>query len=166
MRTQAKWMGREALYRRLNQLLPNVEKEVAVEQLEGAKELANRIRPRAPRDTGHYADTIQADRLANRPGERRVGGKVKTMSTGNALNATKDPNATGIFAEFIWRFLEFGTVKMAPRPHIFPTYRAYRKRLRRRIAGAVNRAVRKAKADEQRLMDQNEELIEAIERSR
>ncbi|WP_181182628.1 HK97 gp10 family phage protein [Mesorhizobium sp. B3-1-9] len=62
MRPKVKWQGREALYRRLNQLLPNVEKEVAVEQLEGAKELANRIRPRAPRDTGHYAHTIQADR--------------------------------------------------------------------------------------------------------
>ncbi|WP_181182629.1 hypothetical protein [Mesorhizobium sp. B3-1-9] len=82
------------------------------------------------------------------------------------MNATKDPNATGIFAEFIWRFLEFGTVKMAARPHIFPTYRAYRKKLRRRIAGAVNRAVRKAKADEQLLIDQNDELIDAIERSR
>jgi len=145
MRTQVKWLGREALYRRLNQLLPNVEQEIAVEQLEGAKELANRIRPRAPRNTGHYSNTIEADRLSNRPSDRRVGGKVKTTSAGKTVIATKDPNATGIFAEFIWRFLEFGTVKMAARPHIFPTYRAYRKRLRQRIAGAVNKAVRKAK---------------------
>ncbi|WP_246678952.1 MULTISPECIES: HK97-gp10 family putative phage morphogenesis protein [unclassified Mesorhizobium] len=145
MRPKVKWEGREALYRRLNALLPDVEKEIAVEQLEGAKELANRIKPRAPRNTGHYASTIQADRLSNRPADRRVGGKIKATQTGKALNGTKDPNATGIFAEFIWRFLEFGTVKMAARPHIFPTYRAYRKTLRKRIAGAVNKAVRKAR---------------------
>ncbi|MCF6111998.1 HK97-gp10 family putative phage morphogenesis protein [Mesorhizobium muleiense] len=135
MRPQLKWEGREALYRRLNQLLPNVEKEIAVEQIEGAKELANRIRPRAPRRTGQYADSVAADKLSNRPGNRAIGVPGKT----------KDPNATGIFGNFIWRFLEFGTVKTAARPHIFPTYRAYRKALRRRIAGAVNKAVRKAK---------------------
>ncbi|MCA0025473.1 MULTISPECIES: HK97-gp10 family putative phage morphogenesis protein [unclassified Mesorhizobium] len=135
MRPQVKWQGREALYRRLNELLPNVEKEVAIEQLEGAKELANRIRPRAPRDTGEYAASLVGDKLSNHKGERAIGQPGKT----------KDPNATGIFGEFIWRFLEFGTVKMTARPHIFPTYRAYRKTLRRRIAGAVNKAVRKAK---------------------
>ncbi|RWX71893.1 HK97-gp10 family putative phage morphogenesis protein [Mesorhizobium sp. M2A.F.Ca.ET.039.01.1.1] len=135
MRPQVKWEGREALYRRLNQLLPNVEKEVAVEQLEGAKELASRIRPRAPRHTGEYADSLIGDKIANHRDKRAIGVPSKT----------KDPNATGIFGEFIWRFLEFGTVKMAAHPHIFPTYRAYRKALRRRIAGAVNKAVRKAK---------------------
>ncbi|TPJ76194.1 HK97 gp10 family phage protein [Mesorhizobium sp. B2-6-3] len=135
MRPKVKWEGREALYRRLNQLLPNVEKEVAVEQLEGAKELASRIKPRAPRNTGRYADSLIGDKISNQKGKRAVGLPGKT----------KDPNATGIFGEYIWRFLEFGTVKMGARPHIFPTYRAYRKTLRRRIAGAVNKAVRKAR---------------------
>jgi HK97 gp10 family phage protein len=135
VRPKVVWQGREALYRRLNALLPNVEKEIAVEQLEGAKELANRIKPRAPRNTGRYADSLVGDKLSNHPGERPIG----------VPGRTKDPNATGIFGEYIWRFLEFGTVKMGARPHIFPTYRAYRKTLRRRIAGAVNKAVRKAK---------------------
>jgi HK97 gp10 family phage protein len=145
MRVRAKIEGRDAVMRRLRALVPEAEKELAREQLEGAVELANRIKPRAPRRTGRYAASIQGDRLANRPGQRRVGGKVKTTGVGRQLSATKDPNATGIFAEFIWRFLEFGTVKMAARPHIFPTYRAYRKKLRRRMANAVNRAVRKAR---------------------
>lgn len=131
--------------RRLRALVPAAEAELAKEQLEGAVELANRIKPRAPRNTGRYAASIQGDRLANRPGERRIGGKVKATGVGRQLSATKDPNATGVFAEFIWRFLEFGTVKMAARPHIFPTFRAYRKKLRRRMANAVNRAVRKAR---------------------
>lgn len=146
MRIKATIEGRDAVMRRLRALVPEAEAELAKEQLEGAIELANRIKLRAPGPrTGRYQASIQADRLANRPGQRRVGGKVKSTQTGRALSDTKDPNATGIFAEFIWRFLEFGTVKMSARPHIFPTYRAYRKKLRRRMANAVNRAVRKAR---------------------
>lgn len=138
MKVKAKFIGREALYARLRQLVPNAEKELAQAQLEGAIELANRIKPRAPGPrTGQYQASIQGDRLANRPGKRAIGKGLK--------GATKDPNATGVFAEYIWRFLEWGTVKMAAKPHIFPTYRAYRKKLRRKMAGAVNKAVRKAK---------------------
>lgn len=136
MKTSAKFLGREAVVKRLKQLVPDVEEQVAEAQMEGAQELANRIKPRTPGPvTGEYLASIQADRIANRANERAVGTK----------SPSKDKNATGVFANFIWRFLEFGTVKMSARPHIFPTYRAYRKRLRRKIAGAVNKAVRKAK---------------------
>ena len=124
--------------RRLRAIVPEAEKELAKAQLEGAQELAVRIKPRAPGPrTGKYQASIQGDRLANRPKQRAVSKGLKGQ--------TKDPNATGVFAEFIWRFLEFGTVKMTARPHIFPTYRAYRKRLRRKMATAVNKAVRKAR---------------------
>lgn len=88
------------------------------------------------------------------------------------ISLTKDPNAWGIFAEWYWRFIEFGTrahvIKArrggflrftkgdgtrvrarrvshpgSPRqPHIFPTYRAYRKRIRRRVASAINKALK------------------------
>jgi HK97 gp10 family phage protein len=61
------------------------------------------------------------------------------------ISATKDPNAWGIFADFKWRWLEFGTRKMRARPHIFPTYRAARKKIRRKIANAINKEIRKAK---------------------
>lgn len=136
MKIRAKVEGRDALMRRLRAIVPEAERELAKAQLEGAQELSNRIRPRAPSQTGRYRDSIQADRLSNRPGKKPLNG---------LKGGTKDPNATGVFAEFIWRFLEFGTVKMAARPHIFPTYRAYRKRLRRKMAGAVNKAVRRAR---------------------
>ncbi|MFN3549619.1 MAG: HK97-gp10 family putative phage morphogenesis protein [Mesorhizobium sp.] len=138
MRLTAKIEGRDAVLRRLRQLVPDAERELAKAQIEVADELANRIKPRAPGPrTGEYQASIQGDRLANRPGKRAI---VKGLK-----GQTKDPNATGVFADFIWRFLEFGTVKMAARPHIFPTYRAYRKKLRRRMAGAVNKAVRRAR---------------------
>lgn len=134
MRVKAKWVGREKVLARLRQLAPEAEKAAAVAQLEAAKELAAAIRPRAPVRTGDYRDSIQGDVLANRPGEKAVFG----------IRRTKDPNATGIFAKWTWRFLEFGTVKMVSRPHIFPTYRAMRKRIRRKVANAINKAVRRA----------------------
>lgn len=139
MRIRAKFEGREKVMARLRRIVPEAEEQMAQAQLEAAQDLAQRIQARAPRNTGDYARSIQGDRLANRPGQRFVGQGIKGQ--------TKDPNATGIFAKFIWRFLEFGTVKMAARPSIFPTYRANKKRIRRKVANAVNKAVRKARRE-------------------
>lgn len=140
MAIKAKMLGREKVTRLLNQIVPEAEKELAKAQLEGAQSVANKIKPRAPGPrTGAYQASIQAARLADRPKERALGG-------GASNSNTKDPNATGVFADFIWRFLEFGTVKMVKRPHIFPTWRQERKRVRRNMAAAVRKAVKKAKS--------------------
>lgn len=140
MAIKAKMLGREKVTRLLNQVVPEAEKELAKAQLEGAQSVANKIKPRAPGPrTGDYQASIQAARLADRPKERALGG-------GASNSNTKDPNATGVFADFIWRFLEFGTVKMAKRPHIFPTWRQERKRVRRNMAAAVRKAIKKAKS--------------------
>lgn len=139
MAFKAKMLGREKVTRLLRDIVPEAEKELAEEQLSSAQRLANKIKPRTPGPrTGAYQASIQADLLANRPQERAIGGGA---SNGN----TKDPNATGVFADFIWRFFEFGTVKMAKRPHIFPTYRQERAGIRRRMAAAVRKGIKKAK---------------------
>lgn len=164
MAIKAQMLGRDAVMKRLRQLVPDAEEGAAAAQLEAAKDLAKAIQPRAPRGaTGEYAASIQGDRLANRPDKRAIGG-----------SATKDPNATGVFASHEWRWLEFGTgphvikPKGAPaltfrgregfvsvksvnhpgtaaQPHIFPTFRAKKKAIRRKVAGAINKAVRKAR---------------------
>ncbi|QRM43987.1 HK97-gp10 family putative phage morphogenesis protein [Rhizobium sp. BG4] len=137
MKVKAKFLGRETTMRLLNQIVPDAEKELAKEQLAAAQMLASKIKPRTPGPkTGAYRASIEADRLVNRPRQAPAGG-IK--------NETKDPNATGVFADFIWRFLEFGTVKMAKRPHIFPTYRQERPKIRRQMAAAVRKAVKKVK---------------------
>lgn len=159
---QAKMMGREALMGKLNRLVPEAEAQLAQAQLEVAKEGAARIAARAPvGETGEYRDSFEGARLADRPGDVAA---VKTT----------DRNATGIFAAWFWRFIEFGTAphvikaKNAPalrfkgkdgglvsvqsvnhpgtsaKPHIFPTWRAFKKTARRKMANAVNKAVRKA----------------------
>lgn len=144
-----KFLGREALKRRLAKLVPDIEQETATAQLEAAKTLAADIRAHAPVDTGDYRDSIEGARFADREGDALV--KFK--------NGARDPNATGVFASYIWRFLEFGTSDfinkgrfagsanpgIAPQPHIFPTFRASRKKIKRHVAKAINRAVRRAK---------------------
>lgn len=161
MAMKAELKGRDALMRRLNELAPNIEKYAAPAKLKAAEELAEAIRARAPRgETLDYAESIDGDLLTSRPAQERVG-----------VTATKDPTATGVFAKFIWRFLEFGTAPhnvakgggtvlgkkqlaageghlhpgMAAQPHIFPTYRAMKPAIRKRILAAVNKAVREAR---------------------
>jgi hypothetical protein len=161
MALNAKILGREALTRRLNQIAPNVEKYSADAKYEIAQEAAERMRGAAPRgETMEYAESIDGDFLRNRPGANVLPG----------TNPTKDASAAGIFALFIWRFLEFGTAphNMEPGggtalgkaklaggggrphpgsrafPHIFPIWRAYRAEARRKLIAAVNRGVREA----------------------
>jgi HK97 gp10 family phage protein len=155
----AQLKGREALTRRLNQLAPNVEKYAAAAKMEAAEELAEEIRKRAPSDSGEYRESIYGDLIGMAEPQRQVG-----------IQSSKDPYATGVFAKFIWRFLEFGTAPhnvakgggtvagkkqlaagggmqhpgTQAQPHIFPTYRAMKKKIRRRLLAAVNKAVREA----------------------
>lgn len=161
MAINAKMLGREAVMRKLQQLVPEAEKQLAEAQIEAAVDLANAIRARAPKKTGNYRESIKGGRLEDNPGEPLKG-----------IRQTKDKNATGVFANFRWRFLEFGTkahLAEAPRrdrrykkrlvmtkgkrahaatraiPHIFPTYRGMKNKIRRKMANAVNRAVRKVR---------------------
>ncbi|WP_416194012.1 HK97 gp10 family phage protein [Nitrobacter sp. TKz-YC01] len=138
MAIKAKFLGREAVMKKLNAMLPEAERELAEAQMDVAREAASRIAARAPVGaTGDYKSSIEADRIGNRPHQELTG-----------IRETKDKNATAVFAKFTWRWLEFGTVNMkkGARPHIFPTWRAYRKTARRKMAAAVNKAVRKAKS--------------------
>lgn len=168
MKVKAKILGRAQTMKLLNAVVPEAEKELAKAQMEGAQQVANKIKPRAP-GSGRYRASIQGDKLSNRPKEASVLGR-------GLKNQTKDPNATGVFADWIWRFLEFGTrahviepktgeylvfrgadgntsyVKQvthpgsAKFPHILPTWRQERKRVRAKMAAAVRKAVKKAKS--------------------
>ncbi|MFF0919098.1 HK97 gp10 family phage protein [Rhizobium leguminosarum] len=161
MAVMAELKGRDALMRRLNQLAPNVEKYAAQAKLEVAEEAAEMMRERAPTGaTLEYRESFSGELLANNPNKQQVG-----------LSQTKDPSAAGVFAEYIWRFLEFGTAphstvkgggtvlgkKLAAQngakglhpgtsaqPHIFPTWRSYKKKASAKIRAAVNKAVREA----------------------
>lgn len=159
MALKAKVLGREALTRRLNELAPNVEKAIEPVKLQIAKDAARQIAAKAPVNTGEYAQSISAGYLRDNPGKEQVG-----------VTQTKDPSAAGVFAPWFWHFLEFGTAphstapgggtdsgKLAAadapgmhpgtsaQPHVFPTWRAYRKSAMRKMRAAINKAVRDAR---------------------
>ncbi len=154
--------SRDAVMNRLRSVVPDIDQQLAAAQRMAAEELAAAIKGRAPVDSGEYRNSIQAVRLAGVDHREKLPG----------IQTTKDPNAYGIKALYIWRFLEFGSrahkirARRKPelvfratngalvrtqevdhpgttaKPHIFPTYRAMRKKIRRRIATAVNRAIK------------------------
>lgn len=153
MAFKSKMLGRDAVMRRLNQLVPEAEKQLAEAQLAAAEDLAGAIEQRAPlgqdEDAGDYRASIKAGRLADHPNKQIVG-----------VGRSKDKNATGVFANYKWRWLEFGTAPHAqpnnPRvgykhpgsraqPHIFPTYRQKLPAIRKSMTAAVNKAVRKVR---------------------
>lgn len=145
MALKAKVSGRQALMRRLNELAPNAEKYAAEAKLEVVKEAANLISADAPYDTGDYMAEIKGERQADNPNHAPV---VGTKS--------KDPDATAVYAPWIWRFLEFGTKShinkgrfvgtthpgTPAQPHVFPTWNAFKPTAKKRINAAINRAVR------------------------
>lgn len=160
IRAQFTPQSRAAVTKRLRELAPNAEAQIAKAQEDSAKELAEAIKARAPRKSGRYAESIEAGKLAGRNDGRKPIG----------MQETKDPNAWGVFASYLWRFIEFGTrphtitAKKKPnlvftvdgrrvvtkqvnhpgmekRPHIFPTYRGMKKRIRRRVLTAIRKAI-------------------------
>ncbi len=166
MAFKAKMIGREALQKKLSAVAPSIEKGYAAGLEQGAHDLADAVKARAPRgEDGQYATEIEAAKLSSRPeGKTPVG-----------INSTKDPHAWALFAPWYWRFVEFGTrahdilARKVPHlvfrgangalvaikkvrhpgatriPHIFPVYRAMKKRIRARVIRGINAEVRKLK---------------------
>ncbi len=159
MAIKAKIQGREALNRRLRQLAPEAEKAAAEAKLKVAQEAADAIASRAP--IGPSTDPLTGKpRNAGAYRESIKGGFQRDLKGGVGIGQvqSKDPDAAGVYAEYIWRFLEFGTRPhenkgIAPgsmnpgipaQKHVFHTWRAMQRKAKRRINAAVNKAVRKA----------------------
>lgn len=158
MALKVKVQGRAQLTRDLKAIVPNALKYAADANLRIVEEAAEKIRDVAPRGaTLEYAESIEGDFLKNKP-------DAKSFSD----NPTKDPDAAGLFANWIWRFLEFGTAphntalgggtvkgrsdalqgngNLHPgtpaQPHIFPTWRAFQATANRIKRNAINKAFR------------------------
>jgi HK97 gp10 family phage protein len=134
-RIKAEWKNREGVMQELQRVAPAVASALAEAQLKVAKDLAKRVKLYAPERTGRYKDSIIGAKLSEHPDKKLVG----------AVGVPKDPNATGLFASYLWRWLEFGTVKMKARPHIFPVYRARKPYMLRKLRLTVNNAVKSYK---------------------
>jgi hypothetical protein len=147
MAIKAKILGREELTRRLASLVPEAITAAEVAKLEVVQVAAVKISAAAPRETGDYARSITGGYQRDNPTKRSFNG-----------TDTKDPDATGIYGSFLWRFLEFGTRAhtnqgrfagtwhpgTAAQAHIFPVWREEKPKAKRKIANAINKAVRRA----------------------
>lgn len=106
--------------------------------LEAATELAAAIKRAVPVDHGDLRDSVRVKR-----------GKRQDQSRGRNQDAGTDPDLTVRVTEgdrktFYAPFVEFGTKDRPAHPHFWPTYRANKRRLSRRIKAAQRKALREA----------------------
>ncbi len=114
-------------------------KEAAMQRLiKGANDVADIQRRLAPKDTGALANSITVTPPGgttppySQPGGSRTAGPTEAIVTaGNS--EVRYPH-----------ILEFGSVKMAPEPYFFTTYRLLRDRLRRKIGRGAKKIARDA----------------------
>ncbi|MGZ2429587.1 HK97 gp10 family phage protein [Rhizobium redzepovicii] len=150
--------GRAELTRNLKAIVPNALTYAAEANLKIAEEAADRIRDVAPRGaTLEYAESLRGDFVKNNPG-----------SLDFSENPTKDKDAAGLFASYLWRWLEYGTAPhntakgggtvkgrsnftegsgrlhpgTAAQPHIWPTWRSYQATANKMKRAAISRAFR------------------------
>lgn len=151
---------KDRLRQKLEALVPGVNEAIDRANAVSASELATAIAARAPVETGEYKASINAHPVensryghnghANVRRDQTIGTTYRhTIRKGRFKGQTRtrsaraiDTLAWGVFALYIWRYLEFGTKKMAKRPHIFGTYRSYRKRIASRMGREIRKAVK------------------------
>lgn len=135
----------------LEEIAPGVTEELTKVKFDNIKRLETLVRSIAPKRTGKYSNSITGDFLSAYPRAVAKSQKGAPKATGSRLPVAgaggADPNGVGLFAPYIWAWLEFGTVKTRRRPHIYPAYRSLRPKLRSAMTRAVNKAVKKAIAD-------------------
>lgn len=165
MAFKATIVGREELMRRLDAIAPGAASAIADTKLEVAREAARRIEAAAPVGaTGAYKDSIIGARQADMPADARPVFGI----------TSKDPDAVAVYADFIWKFLEYGTAPhlikgrngknlvftaangarvsipsvnhpgIRAEPHVFPTWKAYRATAKRKISAALTKAIKQA----------------------
>ncbi|MBA5779494.1 HK97 gp10 family phage protein [Stappia sp. F7233] len=130
---------------RLRRVVPELDAEINKANEASANEMADLARRLAPKRSGDYAASINAKKVED--GQATFVNTSRTprgvSTTSRTISATA---AWGIFASWIWTFLEFGTRNASAQPHIFPAYRLIRRRHLRRARRALSVAVRKALA--------------------
>lgn len=140
---------KDRLRQKLNALVPGINDAINAANQKSATELASAVKAVAPvGPTGEYKASINAKPVSDTAGRAdqairtttRVRGRFGRVRTVGA-RAT-ETLAWGLFANYIWRYLEFGTRKMTARPHIMGTYRSLRKRFKGRLARGVNKRIK------------------------
>lgn len=143
--------NKEKLFRKLKQMDDQIEKEVQAAALKGAEEvaaMAANLAPKNPATPSDYAGSINAKPVTTISGNvfnSAIGaGKIKARKGQRAI--TDGQAAAGVFAKFVWRFIEYGTINNPPYPHMTVAYRALKKRIQGRMSRAIGKAVKRIAA--------------------
>lgn len=141
--------NKERLFKKLRALDGAMERELQVAAMKGAEEVAQmaaNLAPKNPATPSDYAGTINAkpvDVLGRTEFNAAIGvGKIK-KGEGSATNGVA---AAGVFAKWVWRIIEGGSVNNPPQPHMLVAYRALRKRVQGRMSRAINKAAKRIAA--------------------
>lgn len=133
-----KVQGLEKLRAKMRALPDAVRGEIRAAMERGANEIVALAKTLVPVDQGDLRDSIGW-----------TWGDAPTGSMALAQGGTADMRLTiyaGDSQAFYARWVEFGTARMSAQPFFFPAYRALRRRVRSRVARAVNKAAKRVAA--------------------
>lgn len=141
---KTKLTGKQKAFQQLRRVAPAVSDDLGKALQKNAEEVVDVARGFAPKDSGDYAQSINAKQIEDAAGVPKW----------------------GVFAAWIWPFIEHGTRAgkrgervrhkgrsrkvnrnhpgTPARPHLFPAYRMMKRRLKGRISRSINKAVKKA----------------------
>lgn len=152
-----------AEFKRRWDAIPQAVREAVRQRLEEvATDLVADMKRLVPRRTGTLADSIGwtwgdapagsmtiGEVKGNKYATMRIivyAGDERTKTTQRRASGTRkrDRNRSGTFDSNYARYVEFGTVKMAPRPFFYPVWRVRRRGVRSKITRALNKAIKES----------------------
>lgn len=138
--------GFKELAKALRELGPRVAKNTLRRSVAaGATIIKTEARARAPKDTGEMAKDIMVKRERDTRGEMAATYSVfvrsgkKSRLAGKGRNVQKD--------SYYWKFVEFGTSKMAAKPFLRPSFESKKEEAVKVIGEKLDEGIQKAAAE-------------------
>lgn len=133
------------LKRRFQQLPIAVKREIFAETEAGAESIATMTRTLAPKKRGKLAETVRVEPLGSAGLSIGAGGARGKFGHKVVYgdDTTMVPIRKGGPLFQLAKLQEFGTKNMTANPALFPSFRANRSRILRRIKAAMKRGARK-----------------------
>lgn len=133
-----RYPNKEQIFARLRKISPNVDAEIAKSNERFARQFVSQIKNLAPDDSGKLKQSLRYGFVDPETKTEVASAQIRSRGAGGTRTAL------GIFGEFYWKFIEFGTVNTAARPFIYPIYRLMKTKYLRTARAAINRAVKSA----------------------
>ena len=117
------YLKKDATIAALKKVLPDLRIAVGKASQAGANDFKVGVTSVAPVKTGRYRSSYDVLFIPDRSAEMGV-------------------PVWGVYAKFIWKFLEYGTTKMPAQPHVWPIYRILKKNIKSRFTREIRAQVK------------------------